>query len=401
LIPLNSNIEQKINHYLLLCFAFAFPISVAIGNLILGLILINFLIFGDIKSKIEKILENKLAIASIVFFLIHLISLLWTENIEWGITILKKMKDFIIVLPVFLVLVNSNFKSKYINIFLSSIFLSSFLSYMVFFEFIEPFHRATISNPTPTMSHISFPVFLVMAFYTAFSILMKENGLALYYKAWLWILISMTSINIFIIGGRTGQILFLFSLFLIFIEYFRSKFRLSLTILLFTPIFILLMVNFSQNFNKRIDQTIKSIDSIMNMNDRHTSIGQRYDFFLNSLDIIKANPILGVGVGDFPDEYEKIRIIKNRPSYVKTVNPHNMYILILAQLGIFGLISLIYLLFVQYKISRNNSSYLRNIGRALPLFFSIIMLSDSYLLGHFTTMLFVFFSGILYSNKHI
>jgi len=400
LIPLNSNIEQKINHYLLLCFAFAFPISVAIGNLILGLILINFLIFGNIKIKIGKILENKLAIAAIIFFLIHLISILWTENIDWGITILKKMIDFIIVLPVFLVLVNSNFKSKYINIFLSSIFLSSFLSYMVHFEFIEPFHRATTSNPTPTMSHISFPVFLVMAFYTAFSILMKENGLALYYKAWLWVLISMTSINIFIIGGRAGQILFLFSLFLIFVEYFRSKIRLSLTILLITPIFIFLMVNFSQNFNKRIDMTIKSIDLITNMNNHNSSIGQRYDFFLNSLDIIKANPILGVGVGDFPDEYEKIRIIKS-PDSVKTVNPHNMYILILAQLGIFGFISLIYLLFVQYKIARNNSGYLRNIGRALPLFFSIIMLSDSYLLGHFTTMLFVFFSGILYSNKHI
>ncbi len=38
----------------------------------------------------------------------------------------------------------------------------------------------------------------------------------------------------------------------------------------------------------------------------------------------------------------------------------------------------------------------KGIGVMLPIVFMIIMFSDSYLLGHFTTMLFVLFSALVY-----
>ena len=41
---------------------------------------------------------------------------------------------------------------------------------------------------------------------------------------------------------------------------------------------------------------------------------------------------------------------------------------------------------------------MRDEGILLPLFFMILMLSDSYLLGHFTSLLFVFFSSFIYKD---
>ena len=84
---------------------------------------------------------------------------------------------------------------------------------------------------------------------------------------------------------------------------------------------------------------------------------------------------------------------------INTTHPHNMYNLILVQLGVVGFISLMSIFYYQIKIAVNSSNqFMRNIGLALPLLFLIIMLADSYLLGHYTTLMFVLFSSFLYKD---
>ena len=45
---------------------------------------------------------------------------------------------------------------------------------------------------------------------------------------------------------------------------------------------------------------------------------------------------------------------------------------------------------------KGSNRFFRDAGFALPLLFLVIMWSDSYLLGHFTGLLFIFFSSFLY-----
>ena len=49
-------------------------------------------------------------------------------------------------------------------------------------------------------------------------------------------------------------------------------------------------------------------------------------------------------------------------------------------------------------IYKNKDYFIRHIAIALPLLYALILLSDSYLLGHYTSMLFIFFSAFLYKN---
>ena len=98
-------------------------------------------------------------------------------------------------------------------------------------------------------------------------------------------------------------------------------------------------------------------------------------------------------IGDFPIEYKKINMV-NTPSLVNATNPHNMYILVLVQLGLLGLVSLMSIFYYQMKFSFYASNRLiRDVGFTLPALFLVIMWSDSYLLGHYTTLMFVFFSS--------
>ena len=121
-------------------------------------------------------------------------------------------------------------------------------------------------------------------------------------------------------------------------------------------------------------------------------------FALNSWEVIKENPIIGVGTGDFPIEYKKVNK-RNTPELPNATNPHNMFTLIAVELGALGIISMLSIFYYQIKLSFNSSNrFIRDVGITLPLLFLVIMWSDSYLLGHYTTLMYVFFSSFLYKD---
>ena len=142
-----------------------------------------------------------------------------------------------------------------------------------------------------------------------------------------------------------------------------------------------------------------AIINIINYSERkNTSIGQRISYAINSWDIIINNPLFGVGTGDFFVEHTKQNIL-NSPDVQVTTNPHNMYLLVMVQNGIVGLVTMLSIFFYQIKFALNSKNkFMKDVGLTLPLLFLLIMLSDSYLLGHYTTLMFVFFSSFLHNN---
>ena len=71
---------DKIYHFLLVALAFLMPLTVFGANLIIVIICLFWLFSGDYKSKYSQIVSSKLLLASIFFFCLHVIGLLWTEE---------------------------------------------------------------------------------------------------------------------------------------------------------------------------------------------------------------------------------------------------------------------------------------------------------------------------------
>ena len=210
------------------------------------------------------------------------------------------------------------------------------------------------------------------------------------------ITIAMT-ITMFITGGRAGQIMYFAMISILIFQFFNSqKIKALLTICLLVPGIFIVAYQTSPLFNERVDLTIQN--TINFSENTQSSVGMRISFAMNSWEIIKENPILGAGTGDYPLEYNKVNM-RNTPEIPYSTNPHNMYTLILVQLGLVGLVSMLYILYYQIKLSfSSDNKFLKDVGITLPLLFSVIMFSDSYLLGHFTSLLFVFFSSFLYKD---
>ncbi|MBT7173036.1 MAG: O-antigen ligase family protein [Candidatus Marinimicrobia bacterium] len=392
----NLNLDKTFQ-FLLIILAFLMPLTVFGGNLIIVIICVLWLFSGNYKSKFDQIINNKLMLASIVFFCIHLVGLLWTEDLAWGLHIVHKMWYFIGLFPILYTIVRKDYISHYISAFLLAISITEVCSYLVWFEVIEPFKNATISNPTPFMSHISYnPILAFAIYFVLHEIFFNKKITNLVFALYSFFAISMT-INMFITGGRAGQVMFFAMIAIIIFQFFNTqKIKALFLISFLIPGIFFTAYTTSDLFQERVDAAVKN--SLFYSENKASSVGLRITFALNSWEAIKKNPIIGVGTGDFPIEYKKINKI-NTPGLPNTTNPHNMYVLVAMELGALGVISMLSIFYYQIKLSFNSSNkFIRDFGITLPLLFLVIMCSDSYLLGHYTTLIFVFFSSFLYKD---
>ena len=393
----NLNLD-KIYQLLLIILAFLLPLTVFGANLIIVIICVLWLFSGNYKSKFDQIISSKLMLASILFFCLHLAGLLWTDDLEWGLHIVHKMWYFIGLFPILFTLVQKDYIKYYISAYLIAISISEMISYLIWFELIQPFKYATVEDPTALMSHISYNPLLAIAIYIVYhEIFLNKKLDRVKFFIYSFFAITMT-INMFITGGRAGQVMYFAMLVILIFQFFNSdKIKSLLAIMILIPGIFFAAYHSSDLFQTRVDNAIENVkDYELNKN---SSVGKRISYAKNSWDIILKNPLIGVGTGDFPIEFQKAAILNDNYYGTITSNPLNMYNLILVQLGLLGFISFLSIFYYQIKQSfLSPSGFMRDFGITLPLLFLVIMFSESYLLGHYTSLLYVFFSSFTYND---
>ncbi len=386
---------NKIRFSLLALFAFTLANSIAVNNIIEALILLYWLLLCDKTKTLKLVRTNPIVFAAMLFFLIHVIALLWSQDLNWGLHIVGKESKFLI-LPILMIMIKKDEISLLTNVFIVAMAITELISYLIWFHITPPIFSASYYDPSPFMGHISYSPFLSFTVYLLLHALLFEKGHSLFYKISASILSLSMSIDIFITSGRAGQVAFFAVLIIILFQFYGKNIKKAvIASLILVPLIFSFAYFQSPIFRNRIDQGINNIKIVKE--DPNTSVGLRITFWLNSLQIIEHHPVFGVGTGDFPQEYKKINAVRT-PDAIATVQPHNMYLLVWSETGIFGLLSLLWLLYLQIKSSRIRYVSYYRIRAALPLIFVVIMFSDSYLLGHFTTSLFIFFSALLYRD---
>jgi O-antigen ligase len=127
-----------------------------------------------------------------------------------------------------------------------------------------------------------------------------------------------------------------------------------------------------------------------------TSTGWRLEFYRNTIAIIADHPLAGVGTGGFPSAYaEKV----NGTGRVATQNPHNEFLLITAELGLAGLIALLWLFSRQWRLAARLDAPLESeLARGLIVTMVIGCLLNSLLLDHTEGLFYAWLTGVLYGG---
>ncbi|WP_457564889.1 O-antigen ligase family protein [Caminibacter sp.] len=358
------NFCPKIKNFFLILIAFVFPISLAATNILLILALICFVIEGNFREKLN-VLKNNIFVK---FFLgmvgVLFISTLFSHSIKNGFLISSGykneyqfiLKHFIWLFSFFVLLVTSKIdRQKLISAFLLGMFFSEIVSYSIFFHLIDVNYFKSLGlinretsylNPTPFMHHTFYSIFLVVSIFLIFDNLKNFRG---FFKIIsIFFLISAT-INLFINGGRTGQLGF----FLAFVVYFIFKtksFKTSLAVFVLTSIIGLIAYNFSPVFNNRVNLAINDLKMVKKGN-FDTSWGKRVAVDIVGFEILK-NPevfLFGLGAGDAKKEFYRFAKEYNKKMYNQfkgLVHLHNQFLQFWMDGGV--LLVLIYVLWFYF-----------------------------------------------------
>ncbi|MDH5182539.1 MAG: O-antigen ligase family protein [Gammaproteobacteria bacterium] len=160
--------------------------------------------------------------------------------------------------------------------------------------------------------------------------------------------------NIFIVAGVLSLIACIYSgargawitwpvvmvLVWLWMKEYRTKILLVSVIV--TMVFIISYHVQSTGVAKRIDQAIVDIVNYKQGINKGSSLGARFEMWSASLEVIKKNPVLGVGIGGYQPSIQNITGNKIAASYL---SPHNTYINALVTQGILGLITVFGLFF--------------------------------------------------------
>ncbi len=299
------------------------------------------------------------------------------------------------LMPLFMTLVVYNKRRWYIGAFLAGMTVAMSMTYLAWFDLIH-YADVTPLHLTKKTFHVVYNPLLAIAIYLLAHELCWGKIKAVF-KWFGFVLLGVMVFNMFITEGRAGQLVF----FVLIVLFLLQKFRKNLIVAvcgtaILLPLLFYAGYFWSPQFKSRFDLARNEIAQFEQ--NPNTSVGLRLLYWRNSYEIMKAHPLLGVGTGDFDVEYSKVNQQRS-PDISPTDNPHNQYFLVGTRFGGVGLAVILSLFFLQFRQGRIQKDGLQRVRYAFPVFFLVIMLTESYLVVYQTGFFFSLFSAVLFKKS--
>ena len=342
----NINLEQ-ISYYSLLLFALTLPLSRAAVSFFVFWFLILVIVKRDYKNSFNILKENKIFSYLALFIAYVVLTSFWSNFEEDTFSLLNKYFYWIIV-PSIVIITKKEWLYKILNAFLIGMFISEMISYGIFFEILTGFNGGPL-NPSPFMLTIHYSVFLA---FTALVLLYRflfENE-SLKVKVILFLFFLITTTNLMISTGRTGQLAFFVTLYIVFIIKYRVSLKSIILSVVFAVTISLVAYNSLDLFKKRVDAAISDVQNVVLEKDFESSWGIRAGFWVVTYDAFKEAPILGHGLGEHNfvaqsmiEKYKYPYFSEFVTKFISEAHFHNQYLMFLAEGGFVAL--LLFLMF--------------------------------------------------------
>jgi O-antigen ligase len=375
---------------------FSIPISVALDNVLLALIALAWLATGDFREKFSIVRENPVALAALGLFGMLILGLAYgSSNPGDGLHYLLKYVDLLFV-PLFLAFFReAKTRERALLAFGLAAVASVIVSHMAYMNLLAHSSLLPRESKLPTGFKASITHGLIVALASYFFALVARAEQNKNYRMGYIALSLFAAHNVVFMGfGRTGYLLVtLLFLYFFAVTYGHRGLVLISAIVLAT--FLTAYVT-STIFHQRVNAAAQEFSEWELGKPSITSVGERLEYYITSVEIIRTHPLIGTGTGSFPAEYS--RAVAGRNMMV-TVNPHNEYLMIAVQIGLVGLASLVYLFFRQWQTAgRLVQPLYRDLGRGLVIAFAVGCLFNSLLLDHTEGLLFAWLSALLFSS---
>ena len=375
---------------------FSVPISTALGNVLLFMVLVLWLASGGFHGKLTQIRTNPVALAALVLFGMMIAGCFYGQaSSTEALNYLGKYLDILFIPILIWLFREEKARGHAIAGFMLAMTVTLILSYVIQTGLFphNDLLQGEVNNAFVFKWQLTQNIF--MAFF-AYLLAVKARHCELPRRRMLFALMAALAFYnvLFMVQGRTGYVVLAVLLVYFCFSWLRWK---GLAVALSVGLLIGIAGYFGVGpMQSRVQSAASEVAVWKPGQGGRTSSGLRLDYYTNSLAIIGEHPFLGVGTGGFEKAYsEKIRNTPMAPSN----NPHNQYLLITAQLGVAGLALLLYLFFVQWRMAASLPGMLeQNLARGMLLTVATGSLFNSLLLDHAEGLFFAWMSGVLFAG---
>lgn len=410
-------IKGKFFTIIILLFCFSFPFGMLLNNIFYGLLILFCLLCFSIKQIKQNIYSSLITILFCIFFISLTFSLIYTENIEYGLKILLRLSPFIIfplIILTFSEYLNKDLLNKCLNFFTLGVYVSILICllfgvYQTYLwgaynpldesngNFFSYFNLTDILRIHP----IYFGCYVLLSISYLFTQIVQGKMITKQKKG--LIIFGILSLIIFTFLLNSFMLIIILGILLVvfFVYCIKNKIGLNWIILLF--IFSIYPTYKASYF---LQEKLKGINIVEDFTTRDysgedfTAIKARNAKATLSIFLIKENILLGTGIGDSKDEL--LKVYKDY-GFVHGVqnqfNSHNQYLTTFIGLGIIGFSTLLFSILVMYYEAFLFKNYML---LNFIIIISLFMLTESILERQAGIMFYTFFSILLsfnYKNK--
>lgn len=375
---------------------FALPLPTAWANIMLLPVLLGWLGSGGWHGKWRAVRQAPAAVAALTFLAMVIGGLAYGTG-DYGSHYLTKYAS-LLILPLILSLqLDAHEKWRALDAFCAAMLLTLVLSILISLGWLPAslFNGSAPDNPTVFKLQITHGFFMALA---AFILGIRAQHFKADRRKYLLLvtLAGLMAANaLLMIKGRTGQIVL--AVLLTYLFHLRHPRYGLLTGILCAGALVGTAYMVSPAFKQRVELTVAQAERWeTTRGDTSSSIGTRLDYYVTTLAIIKQHPVIGVGTAGFPEAYEKqIQGSALQPSN----NPHNQYLLVMAQYGVVGLVFLLGLYGACHVQARRQAVPFAMLGTGVLLAYIAGNLFNSFMLDFSERVFFAWSLGVLLSHK--
>jgi len=382
---------------------FSIPLSTALDS-ILGVSVATFWVFGaGYRKKWDLIRGNPVAMLSLGMFGLLVLGGFYSDA-SWGevFKVLSKYSDLLLLALLIPLFQDVQIRRNGLAVFFFTMVVVLLFSYLISFGVFPgggPF-KGKEGFGILFRSYITHNLLVGFSAF-AFATLARLAGSP--HRRMLWIALAiMAAYNVlFMVKGRTGYLVLGVLFVYFFVEWLRWKG--FLIAVLGGSVIVVCAFFLSNVFHARVSLTAAEFHKwssgqvpVLSWGSEEGGLWLRLAFYQNSLAIVRESPVFGVGTGGFAAAFsEKVK----NSRVPATSNPHNEYLLIAVQLGLFGLAVLLYLFYTQWHLAADLPGlFERNLARGLVLTVMTTCLFNSSLLDHGEGIFYAWMSGLLFAG---
>ena len=376
-------INKQINissYYFIACISFVlglfmqdfFKVPLTGGIIIIGL---SWIFSFSFKEKLQRFMKNPVAIAFVLLYLLHLVSIFYTENSSEGWNDLR-LKISFLLLPFFMMTVQFIYNEQ--RIVILKLF-AVLMILMALTDLTNAFLEYFVNGNQETFYYIHLPFVLAskvhyVAWYYSFAIFISIYHLiSSHSNRLLWFLgLLILLFSLILLSSRAFILAFIVVFILSFLKWFKtakaSRFMLA-KLLSIAALFIFTLVLIPST-NLRLNDTVVELQKMFGY-DTPKQTNPRVFIWRYGADLIAKNPIFGFGVGDAKGELsaalESCDAMfwngeRNIPIQNKNYNFHNQFMLTWAEVGILGFLILLFIRIYPFLLKSSHPLFLIFIG---------------------------------------